>query len=130
VFRLSESIFHPKLPTSKNIASFYGFKTSSICLHLNVIWGVWGMVWSREEWSIRTRICTKGNFFSNSLGPNDPRLNSDLRGDRSDTNRQSTWSINISTNTHEQETELEFVIAVDVSCIGIEGPLTVGIRIP
>jgi len=32
----------------------------------------------------------QGNVFSNSLAPNEPRLNSDLRGDRPGTNRQST----------------------------------------
>jgi hypothetical protein len=71
----------------------------------------------------------QGDFFSNSLTPNDPRLNSDLRGVRPDTNRQSTWSINISTVTHEQETALELGRAVEECCMAIKGLLMVRIRI-
>jgi len=71
----------------------------------------------------------QGKFF-NSLAPNDPRLNSDLRGDRPDTNRRSTCSTNVSSVTHEQETTLEIGRTVDVCCVGKRRLPMVRIRIP
>jgi hypothetical protein len=115
-----------KAPLSPKILLYFRFPRLRPVVFTKCNRGIWRMIRSREDWSVWRRICIKVTFILTFWHP---RLNLDLRGDKPDTNCQSTWSINISAVTHKAESAPELGRAVDERCMGIKGVRMMRIRI-